>query len=215
MIIEDKLTDLILRNHKSIRSFALSIDIPDSTIRTMLKKGISGTSINTVIRICQALNIDVEELLLNNIVFKEDSITAYNNIIKLNTITMQKVPIIGDIACGEPILADEYIEGYVELDKDIKADYALFAKGDSMINADIKNGDIVFIQRTNEVSRKEVACVLINDEATLKYFYFDKENRQIILTPANLEFDMIIITESDHHDVKILGRAVAVHRKLV
>ena len=74
----------------------------------------------------------------------------------------KKVPLLGTIACGEPILAEENVSDYINMDNSIHADFALKCKGDSMINARIFDGDIVYIRKQNDVENGEIAAVLIN-----------------------------------------------------
>lgn len=83
-------------------------------------------------------------------------------------VEVQRVPLLGRIACGEPILADESFECYVEVGTRIRCDFCLKAHGDSMVNARIHDGDIVFIRQQDAVENGEIAAVLIDDEATLK-----------------------------------------------
>ena len=85
-------------------------------------------------------------------------------------IEKRKFPLLGNIACGEPIFADEDFEGYVEAGADIDADFCLRASGDSMIGARIHDGDIVFIKQQPIVDNGQIAAVLIENEATLKRF---------------------------------------------
>lgn len=96
-------------------------------------------------------------------------------------ITKKKFPLLGSIACGEPIFADEDFEGYVEAGANIDADFCLRANGDSMIGARIHDGDIVFIKQQSLVENGQIATVLIDDEATLKCFYYDRANQIIQL----------------------------------
>lgn len=86
--------------------------------------------------------------------------------------------LLGEIACGEPIWADEDRESYVMADTDIKADFCLTAKGDSMINARIYDGDVVFIKQMPMVENGEIAAVIIDNEATLKRVYYYPEIKQ-------------------------------------
>ena len=81
---------------------------------------------------------------------------------------MRQIPLIGSIACGAPVLADEHIEDYLNIPRQIHADFALTCKGDSMINARIFDGDIVYIRQQDTVDNGEIAAVLIDGEATLK-----------------------------------------------
>ena len=96
---------------------------------------------------------------------------------------MRKIPLLGTIACGEPILAAENIECDVNIPEDIRADFALRCKGDSMINARIFDGDIVYIRKQDSVDNGEIAAVLIDDSATLKRVRAFPDH--IILEPAN------------------------------
>lgn len=81
------------------------------------------------------------------------------------------VPIIGQIAAGKPILADEHIEAFLPCDTGVHADFGLVVSGDSMIGADIHDGDVVFIRSQPVVDDGQIAAVRIDDDATLKRFY--------------------------------------------
>lgn len=123
---------------------------------------------------------------------------------------IKRIPILGQIACGEPILCQENYEGYVMADPSmIAADFSIYAEGDSMIDADIKSGDLVFIKKTPTVENGAICAVLIDDSATLKRFY--KTDNQIILQPENSSYHPIIITEEDSKNVLILGEMVGVY----
>lgn len=124
-----------------------------------------------------------------------------------------KVPLLGDIACGSPITAVEDIEAMVNVPEYIHVDFALRCKGDSMINARIFDGDIVYIHKQEEVENGEIAAVMIADsaemtEATLKRVYFSGE--QLILQAENPTFSPIMFSGEDINQVRILGKAVAV-----
>ncbi|MET3616767.1 repressor LexA [Peptoniphilus olsenii] len=95
------------------------------------------------------------------------------------------VPIIGTIAAGTPILAEENIEDYFIIDKRIGADFALKIKGDSMINADIYNGDIAFIRKQPSLENGEIGAILLDNEATLKRF--SRTDGSVILQAENSE----------------------------
>lgn len=115
------------------------------------------------------------------------------------------VPLVGTIAAGTPILAEENIERYFNIDSSIKADFCLRIKGDSMIDAGINNNDIVFIRQQPTLEVGEIGAIQIGEEATLKRFY--KTNDSIILQPANSDYIPQIYTEEN--DIKILGKLVA------
>lgn len=114
--------------------------------------------------------------------FDEEKLKFFDN---LFPITVKKFPLLGNIACGKPIFADEHFEAYVEAGANIKADFCLRAKGDSMIGARIQDGDIVFIHKQEMVDDGEIAAVLIDDEATLKRVYYDQENGILQLFAEN------------------------------
>lgn len=119
----------------------------------------------------------------------------------------RKIPLVGAIACGSPILADENIEEYVSIPKDLAGDFALTCKGDSMINARIFDGDIVYIRQQDTVENGEIAAVLIDNEATLKRF--KRLPDRIILEPENPLYDPLVYRGEEMNNVRILGKAVA------
>lgn len=121
------------------------------------------------------------------------------------TSAAKKIPLLGTIAAGTPILAEENIEDYFNLDTSIKADFALRVKGDSMIEAGITEEDIVFIRQREELENGEIGAILIEGEATLKRFY--KQDGTIILQPANKAYKPMIYTNGN---LRILGKLVAV-----
>ncbi len=115
------------------------------------------------------------------------------------------IPLIGTIAAGTPILAEQNIERYFDIDTSIHCDFCLRIQGDSMIDAGINNNDIVFIRQQPTLEVGEIGAIQIGEEATLKRFY--KTNDSIILQPANSNYLPQIYTEEN--DIKILGKLVA------
>lgn len=132
-------------------------------------------------------------------------LTKYN----IKPIKKQRIPLLGEIACGKPIYADEKRESYVECGTDIRADFCLRAKGDSMINARIKDGDIVFIREQPVVENGQIAAVIIDDEATLKRVYFYPEKQKLILTAENAAYEPFVYIGDELSSIRILGLAVA------
>lgn len=119
---------------------------------------------------------------------------------------MKKVPLIGAIACGDPITALQNREGEVDAPEDMRCDFALKCHGDSMIGAGIYDGDTVFIRIQPEVENGEIAAVRIGEEATLKRVYLHTD--YIELRPENSAFESIIRRKEDMNDVQIEGKAV-------
>lgn len=118
----------------------------------------------------------------------------------------KKVPLLGEIAAGEPILAFEDCRTYVEIDEYCNVDFCLKIKGDSMIDARINDGDIVFVRQQPVVENGEIAVVLLDNEATLKRFY--KNDNGVILKPENKIYQPRFYTEKDFKDIRVLGKAV-------
>lgn len=125
------------------------------------------------------------------------------NIIHLPDV--RTVPLIGTIACGAPILATENIEDTVAAPGYVHADFALRCRGDSMINARIFDGDLVYIHQQDTVDDGDIAAVLIDDEATLKRVRLYSDH--IVLEPENPQYRPLTYWEEDMGKVRILGKA--------
>lgn len=137
-------------------------------------------------------------------------ITAQFSSPPINVIPMPhtyKVPLVGTIACGQPILAVENADEVVEVPEYIHADFALRCKGDSMIEARIYDGDIVYIRSQPEVENGQIAAVRIGEEATLKRVRAFPD--MIILEPANQAFEPLVYRDEELNEIEVLGKAVA------
>lgn len=135
----------------------------------------------------------------------DDSAPMPSNIIPMPA--MRKIPLVGSIACGTPILAEENLDGDVEAPDHVRADFALRCKGDSMINARIFDGDIVYIRQQESVEHGEIAAVLIGDEATLKRVYMYDDC--ISLEAENPQYKPMVYRGEEMNNIRILGKAVA------
>ncbi len=129
-------------------------------------------------------------------------------------IIRKKLPMLGNVACGEPIFAEESHDSFVDADGEIDADFCLTAKGDSMINARIFNGDILFVKSQTTVENGEIAVVLIEDEATVKRVYYDKENNTITLSPENPLYKPMRYEGAKLDQIRILGKVIAGQYKM-
>ena len=136
---------------------------------------------------------------------RDDATPKASNILPMPE--MRKIPLLGTIACGAPVLAEEHIEGQVDIPVNIHADFALTCKCDSMINARIFDGDIVYIRQQGTVENGEIAAVLIETEATLKRVRLFDDH--ISLEPANPMYKPIVFWNEEMNEVRILGKAVA------
>lgn len=133
-----------------------------------------------------------------------------NNLIPLKKI--RSVPIVGSIACGTPILAEQNYISSVLLPDNVNADFSLICRGDSMIDANIQDGDIVFIKETPMVENGEIAAVVIGEEATLKKVYYQDDT--VTLLPANSAYEPMVYKKEEINGIRICGKAVAVLRHI-
>jgi repressor LexA len=120
------------------------------------------------------------------------------------------LPLVGHVAAGEPILAEENIEEYVQVPSAIggeQGDYILQVKGDSMRDAGILEGDYVVVSEADDADNGEIVVALIEDEATVKRFYREKD--RVRLQPANKAYKPIRT-----RDARVLGRVVGVYRSI-
>lgn len=175
----------------------------DKSMIAKIENGKIDISQSKIIAFAKALNTTTAYLMG----WKETpDIPLVDNILPIKK---KQLPILGDIACGEPIYADEQFDGYVCAGDDVHADFCLRCKGDSMIGARIYDGDIVFIRKQSDVDDGEIAAVYIDGSATLKRVY--KFPGKLILRAENPSYAPIEVTETNCDTVLILGKAVAVY----
>lgn len=122
----------------------------------------------------------------------------------------KSIPIIGTIAAGTPILAEENIIDYFLIDSRVHADFGLTVKGESMINANIFDGDIVFIRQQPDLENGEIGAILLENEATLKRF--SKTNDSVILQAENPSMTDWPRVYTDGN-IRVLGKLVGVYSK--
>lgn len=165
--------------------------------------------ISVVDNLAELLDVSVDQLLGKEKTPEENIDTKFQEIIKreLRPIQMKKFPMLGKIACGKPIYASEEYETYIEASAEINADFCLTAQGDSMINARIFDGDIVFIRSQPVVENGEIAAVIIEDEVTLKRFY--KYDDSVELRAENPMYKPMYFRNEELNNIRILGKAVA------
>ena len=160
--------------------------------------------------VAKAMNVDVDELIRTvdgKVSFESPSYELPSNIIR-RPFSRPTVPVVGQIACGTPILAEENIDGYVELPEQIRADYALVCKGDSMINAGIRDGDVVYIRQQDSVENGQIAAVMVNDgEATLKRFY--RDGSTVSLIAENSAIPPMVFSGEEINRLRVIGLSVA------
>ena len=124
------------------------------------------------------------------------------------------VPIVGRVRAGEPILAVENIEGFLNLDRDLASSgdvFLLRVQGDSMIEAHIEDGDFALVKSQSDAENGEIVVALIEDEATIKRIF--KKRDLIRLEPANSTMEAIVVKKGDKK-VAIVGKVIGIFRKL-
>ncbi|WP_270468853.1 LexA family protein [Catenibacterium mitsuokai] len=183
---------------------ALKMGYADKSMIAKIEKGNVDLPQSKILAFANALKTTPGELMGWD--YETEATETVDNIYKLDKI---KLPMLGKVACGEPIFADEDRESYIMIGTDIGADFCLQCQGDSMINARIHDGDIVFVKKTDIVENGEIAVVIIDDEATLKRFFYYREQNLVILKPENPKYQDIILTGEQLNQVRVIGRAVA------
>ena len=167
-----------------------------STIKDIFRGATYAPRLDTVQAIEEAL-----ELTSNKSVFD-----TYPNI---RPVTRRRIPMLGEIACGKPIYANEDRESYVEVGTDLNVDFCLTARGDSMVGARIRSGDIVFCKAQDMVNNGEIAAVIIGDEVSLKRVYYYPESQKLVLQAENPKYEPFVYLNEELNQIRILGKAVA------
>ena len=182
------------------------------SIISMYEAGERRPSIENLECLADFFNVDIDYLLGNTdyttrLSWESETINLPSNVTKLTK--LKKIPILGTIACGTPIFAEENIDGYFIADTNIKADFSLKAKGDSMIDVGIHDGDLIFLRQQPVVENGEIGAVLIDEEATLKKVYIN--DNEMILQPCNKNYPPIVVKGGD---IKIMGKLVGYYHNM-
>lgn len=196
-----------LRTVKGVtqREIAAHLGI-DRTTFGKYETGASEPDFETVIRIADYFSVSVDYLLGR----EERAAPLPADVLPLPE--THKIPLFGDIACGEPLLTSDREEEMIAAPLHVRADFCLRCRGDSMIGARIYDGDLVYVRQQDDVDDGQIAAVLIDDEATLKRVY--RDGGQMILQAENPAIKPLIYNEKDAKSIRILGLAVAVLSKV-
>ncbi len=215
MKIGEYLNNYLIANKLSQREFAKHCGLSNGYISMLINNVNPKTgkplipSLNSLLLIAKGMGISLDELINNTDDIDVDisltqKLPTVDNIIPMPK--MNKIPLVGTIACGTPILATENIEDDVFTPENIRADFALRCKGDSMIDARINDGDIVYIREQPMVENGEIAAVLIDGEATLKRLFY--ENGVLTLLPCNNKYRPFVYSGAALEEIRVLGKAV-------
>lgn len=211
MEFKDRLKEL--RESLNLNKKELSDKVKFSpSIISMYEAGERRPSIENLECLADFFNVDIDYLLGNTdyttrLSWENETMNLPSNITKLTK--LKKIPILGTIACGSPIFAEENVDGYFVADNNIKADFTLRAKGDSMIDIGIHDGDLIFLRQQPVLENGEVGAVLIDNEATLKKVYINKN--EMILQPCNKNYPPMVVKDKD---IKIMGKLVGFYHNL-
>ena len=206
-MIGNRIKELRKQNKLSMEELARAVGTSRQNIHRYERGIITNIPRDKVVALATALGTTPSELMG----WESESASVSG----IMPITVKRIPILGDIACGEPIYAEESHESFAATDSSLDADFCLRAHGDSMTGARIYDGDIVFIRAQSSVDNGEIAAVIINDEATLKRVYFYPEEGKLILSPENPRYAPLVYIKEELNTIKILGKAVAFQSTII
>lgn len=204
-VFSHNLSKLLKERNSTQLDLAHFMNVSNTTVNNWVN-GYKMPRMDKIDRICVFLGINRTALLTET----PPPIPQFDNI---HQVAPVKIPILGRIACGEPIFEAEDFQGYTDFISKIHVDFCLIAQGDSMIGARIHDGDVVFIRQQPEVENGEIAAVSINDEVTLKRIYI--YDNQIVLNAENPKYAPMIYSLDQIESFRILGKAVAFQSKIV
>ena len=210
MTLEDDLKKLIIEKYGSVRQFALQIDVPYTTIDTILRRGIDNSNVSNIIRMCKKLEISVDKLLdkkeiVNWIDYNEEENEISENVFM--------IPVYGTIKAGIPIESQEDIIDYIDIPKSWikggKRFYGLRISGDSMFPKYQEN-DIVVFEQTYDTAvyhGKDVSMMINGTESTFKKLLINENG--IVLQPYNASYDIMMFSKEDVEQlpIKVVGVA--------
>lgn len=200
--IGQKIKELRQSKDMTLEELGNAVGVTKSTVRKWENGMIANMRRDKIAVLAKALGVSPAALLGWDDL---DDVAPASNVYKIER---KSFPVFESIACGDPIYADDHIEGYIEAGSDIKADFCVIAKGDSMIGDRIFDGDVVFVKKQSVVENGEVAAVLIGDEATLKRVVYDHEAGILQLFPSNPAHKIQTYSGEDLNQIRILGKAV-------
>ena len=212
MAFGDVLKALRLRRGFTQEDVAKGTQLSKSVI-SMYETGSRKPSFEVLEAIADFFNVDMNTLTDTKPVDAQPPNVALPNIPNIFPLKTKKVPLLGTIAAGTPIYAEENFDGYRESTEDVHADFCLKIKGDSMIGARINDGDIVFIRKQPDVENGEIAAVFIDGEATLKRVY--KKNGSLVLQAENPKYAPIVCSAKTCDECVIMGKAVTFQSDVV
>ena len=203
MSIGSKIKALREQKHMTQEDVAKQVGVAIQTIFKYENDIVTIIPLDKLEKISKALGTTPAYLMGWDVPSKNE-LPEYDNIFPVR---LKKFRLLGDIACGKPILANEEYD-YIKAGADIQADFCLRAEGDSMIGARIHNGDIVFVREQPMVENGEIAAVIIDDKATLKRWYYYPDKNKLVLAAENPKYDPLVYINDELNEVRCLGKAI-------
>ncbi len=166
----------------------------------------------------KALNVSIPWLMGYDVPMEETSLCSLSNNADNPNLTLaatRTIPLLGNVACGTPIFVNENRGNYIFVGTNTKVDFCLIAKGDSMVGARIMDGDIVFIRSQSTVEDGEIAAVVIDEEATLKRGYYDKDQNRLTLVAENPKYPPLVYQNEELNLIHIIGKVVSFQSDII
>lgn len=212
----ERIKKLRLQRGMSQEELAKLLGYSHKSAINKIELNINGVPSSKIVKLSKIFGVSISYLMCDDDsrpAPDEDAIdlSKLKNVRRINP---RRFPLLGKIACGQPILAVEEHDSYVTADRDIDADFCVVAKGDSMRQSRICDGDTVFIKQMQavgdirNVAAAGVVAIIINDEVTLKRVYYNKDNDTLILADDNSKRPPILLTGSEIDNLNCIGRAV-------
>lgn len=198
MTIGEKIKKLRLDNNMTLEELGGKVGVSKQSLFKYENGIVTNIPLDRIEKLGKVLGVDPSELV------------GWSNVkeVKLD-IQPRKIPILGKIAAGTPILAVENHEDYFDTSEFINADFALQIQGDSMIGSRIYDGDIVFLKKQSFIDNGQIGAFLIDGEATLKIF--NKQNNTVMLLSSNPNYSPIILNPEKENI--ILGKLIGVYSR--
>ena len=212
-----KLARLKAENGLTTEALSLRSGVPKGTLNKLLNGETRNPTVATLSALAEALGCPLAALCEAAPASPEAIPGVYRcgeglrNADSILPVVRKKVPLLGAIAAGQPIYAEETLDA-ADCDAAMHCDFALRVKGDSMIGARIRDGDIVFIRAQEDVDDGQIAAVIVEDEATLKRVYHIKNGLQLL--SENPNYPPMVFTLEEYASIRILGRAVGFTSRL-
>lgn len=205
MGLRESLSRLKTENGLTTEQLSQRSGVPKGTLNKLLNGETKNPTGQTLKKLADALNCPVELL------YPDGGLRTLRNAQDILPVHRRALPLLGEIAAGVPIYADEQFE-ITTCDESLRCDFALRVRGDSMTGARICDGDLVFIRSQDDVDDGEIAAVMLNDEATLKRVYHIKNGLQLL--PMNPKYAPMVFTLDECESIRILGKAVGFQSNL-